>query len=292
MHKNILLALWKPLVTLATIAILSIIFVVPYVFNEKTLKEATLVAKNTAKQYSNLRTYYTHNVVGKLKQEGSVSASSDYKNKPNNIPLPATMIHELSDLSKSSGLQIKLYSDFPFPERAERILDTFQQQAWQQLNLNPNEPFITTQIVDDKHLVRVAVADRLTDQACVDCHNKHPLTPKSDWKLGDVRGVLEVVVPIDQQLDWLQTGSYQLSIIFITLFLLIFMVILHIVNRESRYRINKVVTPLQNQKFAMNAHSLLSMADKQGRITFVNDKFCQNQWLHKRGADWQETQCT
>ena len=29
-------------------------------------------------------------------------------------------------------------------------------------------------------------------QGCVDCHNSHPQTPKTGWKLGDVRGVLKV----------------------------------------------------------------------------------------------------
>ena len=107
------------------------------------------------------------------------------------------MIHELSELSESAGLQIKLYSTFPFPGRANRVLDTFQQQAWQQLNLNPDEPYVTVQNKDDQHLVRFAIADRLTEQACVDCHNNHPLTPKTGWKIGDVRGVLEVFVDIN-----------------------------------------------------------------------------------------------
>jgi len=275
MHQNILKSLWKPLVTLAFIGILSIVLVVPYIFNENTLKEATLVAKNTARQYSDLRIYYTRHVVSKLNQAGSVSVSSDHKNQKDHIPLPATMIHDLSELSKSSGLKIELYSDFPFPGRADRVLDAFQKQAWEQLNLNPNEPFITTQVVNGKHIVRVAVADFLTDQACVNCHNTHPLTPKVNWKLGDVRGVLEVVVPIDQQLNWLQNGSYQLSAIFIIIFMVIFTVMLNILNKESQHRIGAVVTPLENQTIAMNAHTLLSMTDKQGIITYVNEKFCQ-----------------
>ncbi|NOX75468.1 MAG: hypothetical protein GXP17_02395 [Gammaproteobacteria bacterium] len=34
--------------------------------------------------------------------------------------------------------------------------------------------------------------------ACVQCHNEHPATPKNDWKVGDLRGVLEVDFPLDQ----------------------------------------------------------------------------------------------
>ena len=40
----------------------------------------------------------------------------------------------------------------------------------------------------------------MTQQGCVNCHNSHPETPKSDWQLKDIRGILEVQLPIDKQL--------------------------------------------------------------------------------------------
>ena len=45
-------------------------------------------------------------------------------------------------------------------------------------------------------MLRFATAD-LMRPSCINCHNTHPETPKNDWKVGDVRGVLEVVQPID-----------------------------------------------------------------------------------------------
>ena len=273
MQKNIIQSLWKQLLAISVIGIIIIISVVPFIFNETTIKDATLVAQNTAQQYSSLRSYYTKNIVSKLKGSGQITISSDYKDKKNGIPLPATMIHELSKLSESSGLKIKLYSAFPFPERADRKLDVFQLEAWQKLSVNPNAPYVTTQTIGEQHVVRVAIADILTEQACVQCHNNHPQTPKTGWELGDVRGVLEVIVPIDQQLSWQQNGSYQLTVIFILIFLVIFYVLLRLLSKESSSRVSDVLIPLKNQKFAMNAHSLLSMADKHGNITYVNDKF-------------------
>jgi methyl-accepting chemotaxis protein len=49
-------------------------------------------------------------------------------------------------------------------------------------------------------VVRVAVADVMSGQGCVTCHNTLASSPKKDWKLGDVRGVLEITSVIDQQL--------------------------------------------------------------------------------------------
>jgi len=48
---------------------------------------------------------------------------------------------------------------------------------------------------DGKRVLRFATADRMR-QACVGCHNTHPDTPKSGWRVGDVRGVLEVAYPL------------------------------------------------------------------------------------------------
>jgi signal transduction histidine kinase len=44
--------------------------------------------------------------------------------------------------------------------------------------------------------LRYATAD-LMRAACVDCHNTHPDSPKSDWKVGDTRGVLEIRQPLE-----------------------------------------------------------------------------------------------
>jgi hypothetical protein len=33
--------------------------------------------------------------------------------------------------------------------------------------------------------------------SCVHCHNHHPDSTKTDWQVGDVRGVLEIVRPLD-----------------------------------------------------------------------------------------------
>ena len=43
-------------------------------------------------------------------------------------------------------------------------------------------------------------------EACVDCHNTHPDSPKTDWQVGDVRGVLEVITPLDASLAATRSG--------------------------------------------------------------------------------------
>ena len=41
----------------------------------------------------------------------------------------------------------------------------------------------------------------------MNCHNSHPDSPKRDWRKGDVRGVLEVVLPLDAATDQLSANQ-------------------------------------------------------------------------------------
>ncbi|MBT7096425.1 hypothetical protein HN937_03560, partial [Candidatus Poribacteria bacterium] len=46
--------------------------------------------------------------------------------------------------------------------------------------------------------------------ACVGCHNTHPESPKTDWAVGDLRGVVEVVTPVDEAEKALAAGTMYL----------------------------------------------------------------------------------
>ena len=243
------------------------------IIGNNTDKEAVLAAKNTAIQYTLLRSYYTKHIIGKLTSNDRLTASSDHKNNPDAIPLPATMIHDISELTQSSGLQITLYSEFPFPNRSSRQLDSFQTQAWRQLDLNPDQPYIQTEKAGENTFIRVGIADTMSEVECVNCHNSHPDTPKVNWKLGDVRGVLEVRIPIDDRLEWAQRISNQIVVILVLSFLGLTAAFSVIFNRLIKRKLRDSMLLTDNQKLAMDAHSLVSMTDLRGTITFVNNKF-------------------
>ena len=42
--------------------------------------------------------------------------------------------------------------------------------------------------------------------SCVSCHNNHPDSTKTDWKEGDVRGVLEIIRPLDRDIQRTRSG--------------------------------------------------------------------------------------
>ncbi len=165
-------------------------------------------------QVRETRGYYTKNVVGEAKANG-IKISHAYKNQESAIPLPATMVHEINKKLNTSeaGFKINLYSDFPFPWRSnENHLDEFRQEALTFLKENPKEAFWRREVVDGKVSIRYATADSMSAQGCVTCHNNHPQTPKSDWKLGDVRGVLEVTLPVEDTMVAFSWGAFWVSL--------------------------------------------------------------------------------
>jgi methyl-accepting chemotaxis protein len=194
---------WRLIVPIPVALAAAIVLVwalVPPAITRSAVDEAVRAGMRTADQFKVVRGYYTENVVNKLKKQGLATATFDHKGDGKAIPLPATMIHDLSDLLAGKDTTVNLFSAYPFPNRKDRRLDAFQQEAWDFLSANPAATFSRTEEHDGKQLVRVAVADKMSAQSCIDCHNTNPLSPKTDWKIGDVRGVLEVDSVLDRQI--------------------------------------------------------------------------------------------
>ena len=157
-----------------------------------------------------LRKLYTSEVADRVAPHG-IEVTHDYAKKEGAIPLPATFSMELSELisKESKGMQARLYSDFPFPWRKEGgPRDNFEREAIRQLRQFPGQPFYRFEDFQGRQLLRYAVADQM-EAGCVSCHNAHPDSPKTDWKLGDVRGVLEITLPLDSIIAQTRAGLRQ-----------------------------------------------------------------------------------
>ena len=140
-----------------------------------------------------------------------ILVTHDYAAKPGAIPLPATMTIDLGNHiseKSASGMRVRLYSDHPFRPRTDGgPRDVFEREALDKLLANPDEPFWSFEDVEDRPSLRYATARRM-DQTCVRCHNGHPDSPKKDWKVGDVPGVLEVIRPLDRDVARARQGLH------------------------------------------------------------------------------------
>jgi hypothetical protein len=156
-------------------------------------------ARTLSESLTQFRTVYTRDVVERVRAQG-VEVTHDYRAKDKAIPLPATLSLELAAGigAQRSGAKAYLYSPYPFPWRQATggLRDEFAKSAWEAFRSDPSEPFYRTEEVDGERRLRYATAD-LMRESCVDCHNHHAQTPKDDWAVGDVRGVLEVTLPLE-----------------------------------------------------------------------------------------------
>ncbi len=216
---------WKlvlPIVVLFALTIIALGFYIPQQIQMRAVEGATTASEQTAKQFKVLRKYYVQNVLNKVKAGSDMKPAINHKNNPNAFPLPATMIHDLSALLKNEGTTVNLYSAYPFPNRKSRVLDSFQTEAWDFLVKNPKSIYVKELHQNGRNVVRVAIADTMVAQGCVNCHNSHPDTPRVGWKLGDVRGVLEVNSNITEQVTASRTtGAKIITALIVTLLLIV-----------------------------------------------------------------------
>lgn len=181
---------------------------------------AKTAARANAQRYSEalstFRQRYTSEVASRAASHG-IEVTHDYADSEEfAIPLPATLTIDLGKHigQKGSGANVKLYSDYPFPWRESRTLDEFQTSALKQLRADPDRA--VEQFDWDKGELRYATADRM-QKSCIECHNSHEKSPKTDWQAGDVRGVLEVTLPIDDIGDETRAGTRQTILLMVVL---------------------------------------------------------------------------
>src|SRR3954449_8708631 len=146
---------------------------------------------------TSVRSYYATNVVGRIiaNPNGTTRVVHNYESVPGAIPIPATLSLELGRVigAQQENITYRFVSDFPFQNRAPHQLDKFEKDALEALRADPEQKIVETEtsLFNDK--VRL-IAPVMMGPACVSCHNSHPESPKKDWKVGDVRGIQEVII--------------------------------------------------------------------------------------------------
>lgn len=254
-----------------------LLYLVPHLSKEQSKQDAYLESQRIVNYIKIFRAYYNDNVLSKIKAHSDLKINFDHKTKETTIPLPATLVHDLGDLfTNSTDLSVAMYSDFPFPNREDRKLDKFQTEALASVLKNPSKDYSREEILVGKPVLRTVFADFLTAESCVTCHNTRADTPKDTWKLGDIRGVIEVSIPLHTSF-----GSGKILTYSILLFILLNFSILSIyyffyMKRKNRRLENKVTNKdkiLSEYKKAVDLGAIVSKADTHGIITYVNDAF-------------------
>jgi GGDEF domain-containing protein len=128
-----------------------------------------------------------------------ITTGHDYKNRPMVYPNPATFHFDDCETAKKeieNFIGCGLFSDYSWPTSSYRdTLDASAQMEALQHFYDGNDKFKKIVKSGGSNAVFFAIP-LIMQSSCVDCHNSHPLSPKTDWKVGDVRGGEGVIVPL------------------------------------------------------------------------------------------------
>jgi adenylate cyclase len=147
---------------------------------------------------TSVRGFYASDVVGRVLAAPpgtSTQVTHNYQSIPGAIPIPATLSLELGRVisEQQHNIAYRFVSDYPFRNRAPHTLDNFERQALATLRSDPHQVVtdLSNSVPNDS--IRL-ISPVIMGSACVECHNTHPESPKRDWKVGDVRGIQEVMI--------------------------------------------------------------------------------------------------
>lgn len=143
------------------------------------------------------RKVYTTQIVKRMQEQGVVLAREDWEGK-NAIPLPAQFLHYSSKIvaESGSGIRFRLISLWPIYLRNGPATD-FERKALELLNANPDVPQRGVVAAGKKQFFQTVYADKAISSSCVTCHNAHPLSPKRDFKIGDLMGGVMITIPLE-----------------------------------------------------------------------------------------------
>lgn len=142
------------------------------------------------------RNFYTIHIVNPLLQEGIVDVSENWRAK-NALPLPVQLLQETSAMAELAALDIHyhLISHWPI-NKANAPVTEFEQRGLEAIQAHPTQPYSSTFVSGNGRRFGTVYADLAVTRVCIDCHNTHSNSPRSDFKVGDVMGGLVISFPL------------------------------------------------------------------------------------------------
>jgi hypothetical protein len=149
-----------------------------------------LAAENDA-----VRGLYTREIVGPGKKAQLAFDEEWSKPSVQAGPLPALFLRGVAQQLERSPVPVSLFLGSDFPIEAANAFEGAQVDAFGRVKSEGKPQFFFDQTTNRQTAM---FADFAVAVPCVSCHNEHPRSPKTDWKLGDVMGATTWQYPADK----------------------------------------------------------------------------------------------
>lgn len=141
------------------------------------------------------RTLYTKAIVGAGQLQGMKFDEDWEKADVEAGPLPALFLRGISaDIQQKGEIPLGLFLGSDFPVRKSNKFTGKQAELFEKIREDKQPKFF----FDESSQLHTAMfPDLAVAKPCVDCHNDHPETMKTDWQMGDIMGATTWTYPSD-----------------------------------------------------------------------------------------------
>lgn len=251
-HKMIL-SVWL----LSIMLLVVLYYFIPYIIKKDVRTLLVDNAQQMVQQMKLTRSYYLKNIVNDIQKDSNhFNFVARHKDNPRNLPLPSTLIHDLSELyTQETGIKFRTYSAYPFKNRIDRVLSQNDKKVLQNIYETSNGTYIFESNTD-KPFLHVAIADYMENESCVKCHNTHPdrTWQSSKWKIGDIRGVIEISTPLKKPFIQLEHIKKTIlgSILFLGFILIIYYSIIFLKREDELLKLNRLLDQRVKEEIEKN----------------------------------------
>jgi serine/threonine protein kinase len=159
--------------------------------------------------------FYSEKISDINQKTTNVTITENYRNVHPSLPLPATFAIDLGERisRRNPGTEVRVYSRYPWPNRKDGgPQDEYDRTALEFLettakpNAEPPAEYAHF-VAEDGRRKLLYYSARHMEQSCIGCHNEPTSkSPKKNWKVGDVVGVLKIVRPLELEIANTQAG--------------------------------------------------------------------------------------
>lgn len=148
------------------------------------------------------RSVYTKQIVNRLVMKEKVIKASEHFEDDKAVPLPAQMFRFGSELAKEraqklEGVDFSYSLQSLWPVNKQNAPKTkAEKTGLQYVADNTGKNYYTKEELGGKTYFTAVYADVAVAPVCVACHNAHPDSPKTDFKMGDVMGGVVIRIPL------------------------------------------------------------------------------------------------
>lgn len=144
------------------------------------------------------REVYARDVVQRMALgEGVVAVSEDWE-REGCLPVHAQMLRLASQNIQRDGAEFSFVLRSLWPMKAVNGPQTrVEQEGLEFVARHPDTNYYKSEMLGGRRYFTAVYADRAKLVSCVECHNRHPASPRHDFELDDVMGGIVVRVPLE-----------------------------------------------------------------------------------------------